>query len=949
MKQPGRSTIKRTVLFVAILPVTIVTLVLIILFSISQTRALEESLIERGIAISRQLAPASEYGVFSGNQGILDNLIEAVKKEADIRSIRIRNTSGKVLAQAGPEAFPSKQLDSYALKLVYCSSDNSESRIFQAPIFQTEFSANNTPDLNIEDSDSSLAEFKPTKHIIGWATVELSMQHTRAYQINTWLTTTTAAVLLLILSGILAIRMGRKITEPIILLRDAVHEIENGNLETEVHTGVSGELLSLEMGINAMTKTLRIAKANLEDRIEEATSNLRNTLSVLEQRNTDLDNARLEAEAANETKSEFLATISHEIRTPLNGIQGFLMLLDKTPLNTAQREYTDKIEISTSTLLSLINDILDFSKLNASMLNIRLSEFNVRELIDECIDVSVPTAHQKELEIYVVIDSNVPTCVTGGAERISQVIKNLVTNAVKFTSTGHINVHAAYTHDDDNNHTISIAVSDTGIGISEQDQKRLFQPFSQIETGMDRSYEGTGLGLVITKSLVELMGGKIEVQSEPGIGSCFSFELPIKPCQTQHVDKTRKSILQNKNIFIYSVDGNTVNSLTQMLKHWDIKTDICITNSDISDIFDRRYDAIIIDGVEDSNKIAKLFQSATQNNRSNQSLPCFILINPITPLLNNNLAHLSHMFTYRVSRPVHAKEIADILCREFTGINCDQSAEKLPLHTTQQFATPAALKVLVADDNLINRQFLTTWLLQIDASVDQARDGNEAIDLCKYNHYDLILMDLHMPGLDGIEAATWIRNNDNQSKKSPIVAITADATGRAKQLIKDSEISDYILKPVAEDTLLQIIAKWCQKFSYPTQQSATELNDDVANLSEGIAIVNRDKGLQLASGNEKLWHWSLQTLTERLQNQQEQMEQQVNSGHFEELSKLAHKIIGAASYCAADALLDAATQLELVAKTGNLVETQRAFEKLSIEITRLKQWMQQSNQMKRDT
>lgn len=795
MKELLNSDIQRKVLLLAILPVAIAALLMTILYSVTQTRNLEQSLTERGFSIIRQLAPACEYGVFAGNQNILRSLVEAVENEADVRSVFVSNKSGNTLTKTGLDLHITSGLDLSSPGAISMMSDNGLSRVFLSPIFETEFSTQNQDAEWLVYSDTDRPEIKQTERILGWVTVELSMKRTHQFQRQTWINASLLALAIIIFSAILAKRMGRSITEPITELEKAVNEIEDGNLDTRINTGVGGELKSLETGINNMAGALKLSHTNLQQRVDQATSDLRETLQVLEQRNSELDAARNDAESANRAKSSFLANTSHEIRTPLNGISGFLLLLSRTSLSSIQQEFVDSIKRSSDVLLSLLNDVLDFSRLEVSRMTLIEQDFNLPNLLNESIDVCLAVAKNKGLRVRLTVAPDLTDCIHADAGRMAQVLRNLVSNAIKFTAQGSVEVHASYLPAD-KNPQLKISITDSGIGLSRRDLLKLFKPFAQIETTMKRSQEGSGLGLVISQSLVELMGGVIEVDSTPGKGSCFSFTLPLKPCQsTSQPDKLENPPPQP-----------------------DIKP-------------------------------------AVQQH----------------PLL-----------------------------------------------------------VLLADDNSINRLFLSTWLKQIGAHVVEASNGMEALECCSKVNFDLIFMDLHMPEMDGLEAARLIRKNYTASRQSPIIAITADVTDDTRQRIMDSSINDYIVKPVNEDQLSDIIRRW------RLPQTAEPLPDDPADSHQENRddnVINRQLGLRLASGNIQLWIKSLQSLAERLPGQLKELEKANKQGNHQQLSEIAHSIVGASSYCGAQNLQRTASQLETLAQSENKKEIDSAVKSLDVEIT----------------
>jgi two-component system, NarL family, sensor histidine kinase BarA len=943
MTRRGHSVIRRKVLLVAIFPAAAVTMLLALAFSITQTLGLEQSLSDRGLAIVRQLAPASEYGVYSGNPDILRPLVNAVMNEADVRSVVVRNAAGEVLTRAGPSPAAPSGLDPRAKILTTSPSDDHQSQFFQVPIYQTEFSGGDLFDDG--QSVGGAASFQTGARVLGWVSVELSREGTLAYQTRTWINTGLIALTVLVLSAILALRMGRNITDPIVALKDAVERLERGHLDVLVNTGATGELQSLEAGINAMAKALKTSRADLEDRVNQATLELREALRALEKRNSELDVARREAESANRGKSAFLANISHEIRTPLNGMQGFLLLLSKTGLSPTQRDYVQKIEASAGTLLTLLNDVLDFSKLEVGRMDVVRTEFNLRELLDESIDICIPEARRKDLELLSIVDADIPARLRGGADRIAQVVKNLVSNAVKFTAAGEVIVRAARERRSPALEVVRISVTDTGIGISAQDRERLFQPFRQLDEGMNRRYGGTGLGLVIAKSLVEQMHGVMAVDSSPGRGSCFSFTLPLEPGAPAAEDRARAAILAGRSVRVISPNRNVAQALQQLLAYWDVRVEKA---SDAVPLAapGRSCDAIIIDQMLPASDVARLVASV--RSRPADDAPYLILLEHADGQSRTD-AGLRQQVAGFLSRPPRSDELANLLCRICTGMADARRSARSPAR--DEPAQPAAarpLRVLLADDSAINRQFLSTWLKQLGARVDEVSDGANAIERCRSETYDLILMDLHMPNVDGFEAAARIRKAGCGSSATPIVAITADATEDAKSRLRKSTLNDYLVKPVYEKELLRIIEKWCPRFSAATASAAVPPGDRQP-LPDRDAIVDKTLGLRLASGNSDLWYGSLQSLARRLPSQQAELERVMQAGDLPRARELAHSIVGAAGYCGANDLVYCARQLERAAGGEDAASAQGAFVELCAAVSRLIEWIRAQPQANRKT
>jgi len=934
MTRQGHSGIKRKVLLIAVFPAAAVTLLLTLAFSVAQTVGSEQSLSDRGLALVRQLAPASEYGVFSGNADILRPLVNAMMNEADVRGVVVRNAAGDVLVRSGAGTRTPPGLDPRAQSLATATSEDGKSLFFQVPIFQTEFMGADALEDEQTVAGDAVSSFRTGTRVLGWVTVELSRERTLANQASTWMNGGLIALAVLLLSAILALRLGRTITAPIMTLKDAVDRLEQGDLDVQVNTGAADdELQSLEIGVNAMAKALKSSRSELEERVNQATLDVRKALQALERRNAELDDARRGAESANLAKSAFLANISHEIRTPLNGIQGFLQLLSKTSMTPTQRDFVQKIETSAGMLLTLMNDILDFSKLEVGRMNVVQTEFDLRELLDQSVSIAIPEARRKDLELLVIVDADVPARLRGGADRIAQVVKNLVSNAVKFTAAGEVVVRAARVRQAAARELVRISVTDTGIGISTEDRGRLFQPFTQLEEGMGRRYGGTGLGLVIAKSLVERMGGTVAVDSILGRGSCFSFTLPLEPGTPAPADGTRTSILTGRNVLVISANPSVALALEQILKRWGVKVE---TTGDTARAAWQPCEAIIVDALLAAPEITQVVASV--GTRTSGAVPYLILLEPADGESPDDFK-IRQQFSGFLSRPPRSDEAGNLLCRILTGMVDARRRTRLsvPVGPVQADAGEA-LRVLLADDNSINRQFLSTWLTQIGARVDEVGDGAEAVVRCESQTYDLILMDLHMPNVDGLEAASRIRKLPGESRATPIVAITADATPESQRLLQRSTMSDYLVKPVDEGQLMQVVEKWCPRH-LPAIAAALAAAEERRTAAPRDDVVDTTLGLRLASGNGDLWYGSLQSLARRIPADRAELERAMQTGDLQQAREFAHRIAGAASYCGASDLARAAGQLERVASGGDVAAAWIAWRELCEAVPRLIDWI----------
>lgn len=508
-------SIKYRILFLAMFPVVVISTLLSILIMIGGITEMDGALRSRGMLIARQLAPASEYGAFSGNREILQALAQAVMKEEGVNAIIITDDRGKLLAVNGrPSQFDFKSAGPADVGQVDSTGKNS--LVFAAPIYQNE---NDINEYGLYDRAEPPDAMK--RRVLGRVYVELSTAATQQRKTRFILISITIGFFGFFGALLLALRMSRDVTHPLSRLLDAVVRMTHGKLDTRVAVDSGGELAELEQGFNDMAGELQSAYSHMQERIEARTRDLARLKEEAEQ-------AKASAELANQAKSQFLAHVSHEIRTPLNGLIGFLGLMGKTRIDNVQQDYLRICETSSQTLLAIINDILDLSKIEAGKLSIECLAFDLGNLIEQCILFYTPSAQSKGLRLILEIDRDLPANLMGDPSRIRQILANLLGNAIKFTHSGAVTVTVKYLAGGDGFTHVEICVADTGIGMTDEQLGQLFQPFSQGDASITRRYGGTGLGLAISQRLVEMMNGTIAVESAPGKGSRFTISLCLK-------------------------------------------------------------------------------------------------------------------------------------------------------------------------------------------------------------------------------------------------------------------------------------------------------------------------------------------------------------------------------------------------------------------------------------
>jgi signal transduction histidine kinase/CheY-like chemotaxis protein len=541
------------------------------------------------------------------------------------------------------------------------------------------------------------------------------------------------------------------------------------------------------------------------------TSQLAEALSSLKSRNKELSEAREIAEQANRSKNIFLASMSHDIRTPMNAIIGLSDVLKKTSLHKDQAQYVQVINSSAQSLLSLINDIMDFSKIEANQLDLESIAFDFRQVMDDCADLIFFQASEKRLEFVYFVSPSVPRYVLADPNRLRQIILNLACNAVKFTESGRIELWIEVLSKNDQSSQLLIEVRDTGIGLSQLAQEKLFAPFIQADSSTTRKYGGTGLGLAISKHLVDLMGGSIEFRSEEGIGTTFNLKLRLK-LDAQSSVSPQKVNVSHSNIFVLSQNHfqNTViehylNSmacsvtLASSLQSWlDFislpENKDCVT---ICTDFDLLGDLTVLKGqlekYEHTFDILCFANQSEHHEFDTETLKNNLIIQFIShPLKLDNLEKV--LSTYSQS---HSQKNSDL--------DNKGSLAQLPLSMFKH------KKILVVEDNKVNQQVLMIMLGYLGLSADLANDGLKGLDAIKSQHYDLVLMDWQMPRMDGLEATRKVRLLKDITQPI-IIAVTANAMSGDIEKCLQSGMNDYLSKPIEKDKLETMLRRWFSSY-----------------------------------------------------------------------------------------------------------------------------------------
>ncbi len=625
----------------------------------------------------------------------------------------------------------------------------------------------------------------------------------------------------------------------------------------------------------------------------------------------ELVQARETAESASHAKSEFLANMSHEIRTPINAIIGFSQLLQRAEMPNNVRTYCHKIHSAGEALLGVINDILDFSKIEAGKLDMEAVTFSLDDVIDHVYNLFGAKAREKGIELTVGAFPGIPSVLMGDPLRLTQVLTNLVGNALKFTEHGEVRVTANATEIRDDRVTLHFVVRDTGIGMSPEQQATLFQPFTQADNSTTRKYGGSGLGLVICRQLIELMGGKISMESEAGRGSCFSFTANFGISEISFSSSDAQT--SGKRMLVVDDNYTMRRLLVEWLNAYGIEADeadsgesalLRLQNGDLPDGILMDWHMKEMDGLETTRRIR---QSAIE-------VPVALVTGDDHEVARAAAGDLVQLV---IPKPITSATFLNHLRELFGG----RVVERTALESSQSVPNLTGKRILLVDDNEFNREVGKELVEITGASVETAIDGSQAVGKALLKNYDLILMDIQMPFIDGYTATRLIRGH---FPALPIVALTAHAMAEERGRVLACGMNDILTKPILSDRLYAILARWLggQEPVFTEETTAAQATD-MASQDDGLPeMPGFDTALALSrlDGDVKQYRRFLCLFRDRNVTMKDSLVSALVAGDVDTARRLAHSIKGGAGTIGAITLQDAAATIEKELKKGTIPE-----------------------------
>lgn len=786
-----QSSIRNQIWLIALLPLLLFVLIGNYHYINNSFDKAQQQLRDKGEIITAQLANASEYVLISANENLLNRLLLQARTHQEVISAAIFNETGRLLIKSQEDHFsPNQDNYFYYHKDIYASE--------------------------LPSSDPYLLQ-PDERELLGSIHIYVSLETLKSYKSQLITNAVFYSLVLFLMASILIYWITSRFMKPLKQLLEHLQLVESGHLDQAIQQLAKNEMGELQSGFNKMTQSLYANKLQTDQKIRTATRDLMKAVNELESQNLLLSRARNEAIEASKIKSAFLANMSHELRTPLNGIQGFVRLLEHTQLLPEQLRYIGILKQTTEDLHHHISEILDFSTIESGKLKVYYSAFNLYHLLEEVRSLLFAQTLEKPVRLYLIIFGDTPEFVVGDEHRLKQILINIAGNAIKFTDQGNV-VIKAYPGEQEGH--VSIEISDTGIGISESDQAQLFQAFHQLDGGNDRRYQGTGLGLVITKRIIETLKGKLDLQSSMGEGSKFTITVPLPVDPTQSpVDESDKSVVLFSN---NELSRQELHSLFQ-------RAGFFIESHTLAD-----QDYCQLQWQEDFNHFDWLVLDIRNTGCTQADIQTIIDNKTIHSLCihNDNQQVFELLDTYQLSGLTPSSEIRHFILNPRNTSKTQESNWQ---------TSDIALQILVVDDNKINLAFAKELLQRWGHKTEAASNAEEALQLYSTHSFDYLLLDIQMPGKDGVQLMQEIREISGPNCP-PIVALTANAQTEEKFRLLELGFDYYLSKPLDEMALNNILSATNTELASQNdeQKVGVDLDSELENPEEMLILFRKE-------------------------------------------------------------------------------------------------------------